>query len=81
MHPYLQRQELEYGIFVVEQEGNEIFNKGILMNTAFNFIFNSNNNEFDCVLYHDVDLLPTGFYNYLNLNLLILQMVFFFQMI
>lgn len=35
MHPLLQRQQLAYRIFVVEQAGNEIFNKGILMNTAF----------------------------------------------
>lgn len=35
MHPLLQRQQLAYRVFVVEQVGGSIFNKGILMNTAF----------------------------------------------
>ena len=59
MHSYLQRQELEYGIYISEQEGDQAFNKGILMNTAFNHIF-KDKNDYDCVLFHDVDLIPTG---------------------
>ena len=35
MHPFLQRQELGYTIFVVEQQNDQLFNKGILMNAAF----------------------------------------------
>lgn len=66
MHPFLQRQELEYQIFVVEQVNNELFNKGILMNSAFfeiRKIYNYTNPDmyffpFDCIIYHDVDLLP-----------------------
>lgn len=66
MHPFLQRQELEYQIFVVEQANNELFNKGILMNSAFyeiRKIYNYTNPDlylfpFDCIIYHDVDLLP-----------------------
>ena len=66
MHPYMQRQEIQYTIFVVEQVGNEEFNKGILMNAAFLEIFNKTYNisltdaKYDCIIYHDADLIPTG---------------------
>ena len=68
MHPYLQRQQLKYTIFLVEQINDSPFNKGILNNAAFNEIilnknsfFKSDNDyfDYDCVMYHDVDLLPT----------------------
>jgi hypothetical protein len=60
MHPFLQRQELNYTIFVAEQVNDELFNKGILMNAAFMEIFNKSNYNFQCIIFHDVDLLPTG---------------------
>ena len=31
MHPFLQRQEISYNLFVVEQANDQLFNKGILM--------------------------------------------------
>ena len=67
MHPFLQRQELKYTIFVVEQSNEQLFNKGVLMNAAFLEIIDKKssissvlfkNTKFDCVLYHDVDLIP-----------------------
>lgn len=67
MHPFLQRQELEYQIFVVEQSRNQPFNKGVLMNAGFLEIMALKVNQtsdknisfnFDCVVFHDVDLLP-----------------------
>lgn len=39
------------------QFGNYTFNKGILMNAAFLLALNSST-AFDCVIFHDVDLLP-----------------------
>ncbi|CAG7717506.1 unnamed protein product, partial [Allacma fusca] len=56
LHPMLRRQELAYQIFVVEQHGNYTFNKGILMNTGFLLAMNAS--SFDCVVFHDVDLIP-----------------------
>jgi hypothetical protein len=64
MHPFLQRQELDYSVFVVEQMFHEKFNKGILMNAAFKLIFDrniTNSPKYDCIFYHDVDMIPTGF--------------------
>lgn len=61
MHPFLQRQELAYTVFVVEQSNDELFNKGIIMNAAFNLIFEGNSSkEYDCIIYHDVDMIPSG---------------------
>ncbi len=67
MHPFLQRQELEYQIFIVEQSNDQPFNKGILMNAGFLEIMRLQSSQinlknvtfsFDCVVFHDVDLLP-----------------------
>jgi hypothetical protein len=65
MHPFLQTQQLDYQIFVVEQVNDALFNKGILMNACFKEILNLYSKRgklfqypFDCVIFHDVDLLP-----------------------
>ena len=60
MHPFLQKQELSYQIFVAEQVNDQPFNKGILMNAAFREIVGNLRGHFDCIIFHDVDLLPTG---------------------
>ncbi|XP_055336146.1 beta-1,4-galactosyltransferase 3-like [Paramacrobiotus metropolitanus] len=56
LHPFLQRQQLEYTIFVVEQAGNATFNRGKLFNVGFReaekFF------AYSCLVFHDVDLLP-----------------------
>jgi hypothetical protein len=59
IHTFLQRQELNYAIFVVEQTNEAHFNKGILMNAAYNEIVVKNrfNLKFDCIIYHDVDVI------------------------
>ena len=54
LHPILIRQELNYQIFVVEQWGEDDFNKGLLMNVGFKEALKEQN--FDCFIFHDVDL-------------------------
>lgn len=56
LHPLLQRQQLDYRIFVTEQYGNGTFNKAIIMNAAFIYAFNQDN--YNCYCFHDVDLVP-----------------------
>ncbi|XP_055349117.1 beta-1,4-N-acetylgalactosaminyltransferase bre-4-like [Paramacrobiotus metropolitanus] len=56
LHPVLQRQQLEYTIFVVEQSGTGVFNKGILFNAAYMEI--NATRRFDCFVFHDVDVYP-----------------------
>ncbi|VDD89079.1 unnamed protein product [Enterobius vermicularis] len=56
LHPMLTRQQLDYGIFVIEQAENETFNRAKLMNVGYmeaNKIYN-----WQCFIFHDVDLLP-----------------------
>lgn len=66
MHPFLQRQQLNYTIFVIEQVNNEKFNKGRLNNAAFIEIIQKPTknltlpSDFECIVFHDVDLLPTS---------------------
>ncbi|KAF1743290.1 hypothetical protein MXB_5009, partial [Myxobolus squamalis] len=55
MHPILFRQKLNYRIFVVEQSGNSTFNRALLLNIGFAHALYYDN--FDCFIFHDVDLL------------------------
>ncbi|CAF2320968.1 unnamed protein product [Rotaria sp. Silwood2] len=63
LHPFLQRQKRSYRIFVVEQFGNGTFNKGLIMNIAFNHASKISAPIFDCFMFHDVDLIPENDYN------------------
>ncbi|XP_046405281.1 beta-1,4-N-acetylgalactosaminyltransferase bre-4-like [Ischnura elegans] len=56
LHPLLQKQQVDYGIFVIEQAGTGHFNRAMLMNVGF--VEASKLYDFDCFIFHDVDLLP-----------------------
>ncbi|KAJ2945494.1 hypothetical protein O0L34_g305 [Tuta absoluta] len=56
IHPFLMTQNLEYRIFVIEQFGNNKFNKGRLFNAGFKEV--KKYGSWRCVVFHDVDLLP-----------------------
>ncbi|CDW51750.1 beta 1,4 galactosyltransferase 3 [Trichuris trichiura] len=56
IHPFLTRQRLHYGIFIVEPSSNETFNRGKLMNIGFAEALKIYN--WSCFVFHDVDLLP-----------------------
>ncbi|XP_018027011.1 uncharacterized protein LOC108682369 [Hyalella azteca] len=56
MHPFLQRQELNYTIFIVEQAGSALFNRAKLLNVGFVEAMKAA--RFDCIVFHDVDMLP-----------------------
>ncbi|CAF4131552.1 unnamed protein product, partial [Rotaria sordida] len=56
LHPFLQQQQLDYTIFVVNQHGQELFNRGALFNIGF--IEAKKYYPFTCFIFHDVDLLP-----------------------
>ncbi|XP_076069653.1 beta-1,4-N-acetylgalactosaminyltransferase bre-4-like isoform X1 [Oratosquilla oratoria] len=61
MHPYLMKQQLEYKIIVVEQADKKPFNRGKLLNVGF--LEAQKMTKIDCVIFHDVDLLPVNEYN------------------
>ncbi|KAM6910495.1 beta-1,4-galactosyltransferase 3 [Xenentodon cancila] len=56
LHPFLQRQQLNYGIYVIHQAGNYTFNRAKLMNIGFREAMKEE--DWDCLFYHDVDLIP-----------------------
>lgn len=56
LHPLLQRQLIEYRIYVVEQHGNDTFNKGVLMNAGAHEALRDG--DFHCFVFHDVDMIP-----------------------
>ncbi|CAG9857087.1 unnamed protein product [Phyllotreta striolata] len=56
MHPFLKRQQLDYRIFVVEQDGDGTFNRAMLMNVGYKEALAVE--RFDCFIFHDIDLLP-----------------------
>ena len=63
IHPFLMRQQIDYGIFLVEPVEETKFNRGLLMNIGYvevkrMFMNEQNETHFQCFAFHDVDLLP-----------------------
>ncbi|XP_064120452.1 beta-1,4-N-acetylgalactosaminyltransferase bre-4-like [Macrobrachium nipponense] len=56
MLPILQRQQLDFAIYIVEQAGNGTFNRGKLMNVGA--LESLKLYSYDCFIFHDIDLLP-----------------------
>ncbi|XP_052077943.1 beta-1,4-galactosyltransferase 6-like [Mytilus californianus] len=54
--PRIQQQQLEFAIYVIEQNSGLPFNRGILANIGFKEAMSEI--EFDCIVFHDVDVLP-----------------------
>lgn len=61
LHPFLQRQQLDYGIFVIHQAGAAKFNRAKLLNVGYLEALKEEN--WDCFIFHDVDLVPENDYN------------------
>lgn len=56
LHPMLMRQQVNYGIFVVEETKADPFNRASLMNVGF--LEANKMANWDCFIFHDVDLIP-----------------------
>ncbi|XP_048458936.1 beta-1,4-galactosyltransferase 4 isoform X2 [Rhincodon typus] len=61
LHPFLQRQLLDYGIYVINQAGNGVFNRAKLLNVGF--LEALKEHQWDCFIFHDVDLVPENDFN------------------
>ncbi|NWR81564.1 B4GT3 galactosyltransferase, partial [Centropus unirufus] len=61
LHPFLQRQQLRYGIYVIHQAGNSTFNRAKLLNVGVKEALKDE--EWDCLFLHDVDLIPENDHN------------------
>ncbi|XP_071313245.1 beta-1,4-galactosyltransferase 1 [Trachinotus anak] len=56
LHPILQRQQLDYGVYVINQDGNEIFNRAKLLNVGYTEALKEY--DYNCFVFSDVDLIP-----------------------
>ncbi|XP_035922697.1 beta-1,4-galactosyltransferase 4 isoform X2 [Halichoerus grypus] len=56
LHPFLQRQQLDYGIYIIHQAGSKKFNRAKLLNVGYLEALKDEN--WDCFIFHDVDLVP-----------------------
>lgn len=61
IHPFLQKQQLDYTIFIVNQNGNDQFNRAALFNVGY--LEAMKLYSYDCFIFHDVDLLPEDLRN------------------
>ncbi|XP_072887095.1 beta-1,4-galactosyltransferase 3-like isoform X2 [Hemitrygon akajei] len=61
LHPFLQRQQLQYGLYVIHQAGNETFNRAKLLNVGVKEAMKDE--DWDCLFLHDVDLIPENDHN------------------
>lgn len=64
LHPFLIKQQIDYGIFLVEQSPEGSFNRAKLMNIGF--VEALKIYDWDCFIFHDVDLLPMDDRNLYN---------------
>nr|XP_020639494.1 beta-1,4-galactosyltransferase 4 [Pogona vitticeps]XP_020639495.1 beta-1,4-galactosyltransferase 4 [Pogona vitticeps]XP_020639497.1 beta-1,4-galactosyltransferase 4 [Pogona vitticeps] len=61
LHPFLQRQQLDYGIYVIHQAGNAKFNRAKLLNVGY--LEALKEEDWNCFIFHDVDLVPENDFN------------------
>ncbi|EMP35754.1 Beta-1,4-galactosyltransferase 5 [Chelonia mydas] len=60
--PMLQRQRLQFAFYVIEQAGNQPFNRAMLFNIGFREAMKDL--DWDCLIFHDVDHIPENDHNY-----------------
>lgn len=56
IHPFLNKQLIDYTLFIVEQNDSKAFNRGKLFNIGFTEA--NKLDQFCCFIFHDIDLLP-----------------------
>ncbi|RXN04876.1 beta-1,4-galactosyltransferase 1-like protein [Labeo rohita] len=56
LHPLLQRQQLDYGIYIIQQDGEWTFNRAKLLNVGY--VEALKVYDYDCFIFSDVDIIP-----------------------
>ncbi|XP_060069242.1 putative uncharacterized protein DDB_G0290989 [Ylistrum balloti] len=56
LHPFLQKQQLDYAIFIVDLMPEVTFNRAMLLNIGFTEALKLY--DYQCFIFHDVDLIP-----------------------
>ncbi|WAR15510.1 B4GT4-like protein [Mya arenaria] len=58
IHTFLKKQNISYGIYVLELSLPTTFNRGLLLNIGYEVA--KSEGQYDCFIFHDVDLIPTN---------------------
>ncbi|XP_016423664.1 beta-1,4-galactosyltransferase 4, partial [Sinocyclocheilus rhinocerous] len=61
LHPFLQRQQLHYAIYIIHQAGDATFNRAKLLNVGY--LEALKDQSWDCFIFHDADLVPENDHN------------------
>ncbi|XP_041670654.1 beta-1,4-galactosyltransferase 1-like [Cheilinus undulatus] len=56
LHPILQRQQVDYGVYVINQHGEGVFHRAKLMNVGY--VEALKEYDYECFVFSDVDLVP-----------------------
>ncbi|KAM3592939.1 uncharacterized protein V6R79_002109 [Siganus canaliculatus] len=56
LHPILMRQQLDYGVYVINQDGDGVFNRAKLINAGY--VEALKEYDYNCFVLSDVDLVP-----------------------
>uniref|UniRef100_UPI00398EAD0E beta-1,4-galactosyltransferase 2 isoform X2 n=1 Tax=Pristiophorus japonicus TaxID=55135 RepID=UPI00398EAD0E len=56
LHPILHRQKINYGIYIINQQGEGMFNRAKLLNIGYMEVLKDE--AYDCFVFSDVDLVP-----------------------
>ncbi|XP_005999968.1 beta-1,4-galactosyltransferase 2 [Latimeria chalumnae] len=56
LHPILRRQKIEYRIYIINQYGEDTFNRAKLLNIGYKEA--SKDEDYNCFIFSDVDLVP-----------------------
>jgi hypothetical protein len=55
MSHFLKKEHIDHEIFIIEQDGAKLFNRGMILNIGFNYAVK---HGCDYVAFHDIDMLP-----------------------
>ncbi|XP_077413967.1 beta-1,4-galactosyltransferase 2 [Vanacampus margaritifer] len=56
LHPILRRQKIDYGIYIINQLGEDTFNRAKLLNVGYAEALKDG--DYNCFIFSDVDLIP-----------------------
>ncbi|XP_044032635.1 beta-1,4-galactosyltransferase 1-like [Siniperca chuatsi] len=56
LHPILMRQQLDYSVYIINQDGEGVFNRAKLMNAGY--VEALKEYDYECFVFSDIDLVP-----------------------
>ncbi|XP_070709055.1 beta-1,4-galactosyltransferase 1-like [Pempheris klunzingeri] len=56
LHPILMRQQLDYGVYIINQYGDGVFNRAKLLNVGYTEVLKEY--DYECFVFSDIDLIP-----------------------